>query len=140
MNIFVRPWGRSFHSTGCVTVDEWCARHPEARAFGQIGPADYLPRNFKSATIDVAECRRRVEESNLVIAHAGMGSIITALELSKPIIVMPRRASLGEHRNEHQLATSRRLLSQGRISVAFDESDLMEKLNRIEEFAAVDGI
>jgi UDP-N-acetylglucosamine transferase subunit ALG13 len=38
-----------------------------------------------------------------------MGSIISAIELDKRVIVMPRRAALGEHRNEHQLATVARL-------------------------------
>jgi hypothetical protein len=37
---------------------------------------------------------------------------------------MPRRASLGEQRNEHQLATARRLSELGKINVAMDETEL----------------
>ena len=33
-------------------------------------------------------------EADVVVAHAGMGSIITALEMGKPILVMPRLAEL----------------------------------------------
>ena len=40
-----------------------------------------------------------------IVAHAGMGTILTALETGKRLLVMPRRAALGEHRNDHQLAT-----------------------------------
>jgi hypothetical protein len=62
-----------------------------------------------------------------------MGSIITALELGKPIVVMPRRAELGEHRNDHQMATARSLLAQGKVIVAFDESHLLEKLDNLDQ-------
>ena len=55
-----------------------------------------------------------------------MGSIITALELGKRIIVMPRRADLGEHRSDHQVATAKRFAEQGRIEVAFNERELLE--------------
>ncbi len=79
---------------------------------------------------------RRVEEAELLVAHAGMGSIITALERGKPILVMPRRADLGEHRNDHQMATAERLLAQGRIAVAFDEMELLAKLDDIASLKA----
>ena len=69
-----------------------------------------------------------------MIAHAGMGSIITALELGKPIMVMPRRASLGEHRNDHQVATAKRFAEQGRIMVAFNEKELVDKLDQLKSF------
>ena len=66
-----------------------------------------------------------------MIAHAGMGSIITALELGKQIIIMPRRASLGEHRNDHQVATAKQFAAQGRIEVALDETELADKLDQL---------
>ena len=80
--------------------------------------------------VDPAEFRERVESASVVVAHAGMGSIITALELGKPIIVMPRRGDLGEHRNDHQLATARRFAEQGRIIVTFNERELLETLDQ----------
>jgi UDP-N-acetylglucosamine transferase subunit ALG13 len=114
-------------------VDQWLGHHPEAKGFGQIGPTTYRPSYMDWAPfIDAGECRRRVESATAVIAHAGMGSIITALELGKPIIVMPRNAALDEHRNDHQLATARSMLARGRVIVAFDEAHLMEKLDHLE--------
>ena len=67
-----------------------------------------------------------------MVAHAGMGSIITALELGKRIIVMPRRAKLGEHRNDHQVATAKQFAAQGRIEVALDERELADKLDQLD--------
>ncbi|MGO4509322.1 hypothetical protein CT676_17520 [Bradyrhizobium sp. MOS001] len=115
------------------TVDEWAGMRGKPDVFAQIGPSDYRYENISAERfIDPGEFRRRVESASLVIAHAGMGSIITALELGKRILVMPRRASLGEHRNDHQVATATRFSEQGRIEVAFDEQELSLKLDQLE--------
>ncbi len=53
---------------------------------------------------------------------------LSALRFEKPLLVMPRRASLGEQRNEHQLATAKRLLEFDKVNVAFDESELIVNL------------
>lgn len=39
---------------------------------------------------------------------------------------MPRRASLGEHRNEHQLATARKMDELKFANVAYDEQQLQD--------------
>ena len=65
-----------------------------------------------------------------------MGTILTALEIGKPLLVMPRRASLGEHRNEHQLATARRFADLGKLRVAFDETELAGELDALDRAVA----
>jgi UDP-N-acetylglucosamine transferase subunit ALG13 len=60
-----------------------------------------------------------------------MGTILSALELGKPLLIMPRRVELGEHRNDHQLATAHRLADLGRVNVAFDETELAAKLDEL---------
>jgi UDP-N-acetylglucosamine transferase subunit ALG13 len=122
-------------------IDQWAARAGRPDVFAQIGPGQYKPKHFASeAFLDAQQFRRHVQDADAVIAHAGMGSIITALELGKPIIVMPRRFDQGEHRNDHQLATAKRFLAQGRIVVAFDENHLIEKLDQIDHYRAADRI
>jgi len=69
-----------------------------------------------------------------------MGSILSALHHEKPIIVMPRRASLGEQRNEHQLATAKHMSRLGKIVVSFDEEDLFEKLDQLDQLSAKETI
>lgn len=105
-------------------VDAWAARSG-ADLLAQIGPGKYLPKHLRwTRTMPADECNATIRQAKALIAHAGMGSILTALELGKPIIVMPRRGSLGEHRNDHQIATAMHFREQGRIQVAFDESEL----------------
>ncbi|WP_101689930.1 glycosyltransferase [Dysgonomonas massiliensis] len=65
-----------------------------------------------------------LNDARLIVSHAGMGTIISALMLNKPIIIMPRKASLGEHRNEHQLATSKKMKELQYTYVADDENEL----------------
>ena len=57
-----------------------------------------------------------------------MGSIISALQKRKPIIVFPRIAALGEHRNEHQMATAKKMKKLGFVYVALDEKELKKML------------
>jgi len=115
------------------TVDQWAGAKGGADVFAQTGPSDYHCEHVRAERfIDPTDFRKRVEAASVVISHAGMGSIITALELGKRIIVMPRRASLGEQRNDHQLATAKRFAEQGRIAVAFSEKDLIDKLNQLQ--------
>ncbi len=122
-------------------VDEWAGLRANSAVFAQIGPSDYRPKHIAATHfLDPAEFRRRVEAARIVVAHAGMGSIITALERGKPIIVMPRRADLREQRNDHQLATAEHFARQGRITVAFDEGELREKLDQAETLCAGEPI
>jgi UDP-N-acetylglucosamine transferase subunit ALG13 len=122
-------------------VDGWAGRNPSSAVFGQIGPSTYRPRHMRWAHfIHADECRRRVREAAVVIAHAGMGTIITALEYGTPIVVVPRRADLGEHRNDHQTATAHHLLAQHRVVVALDEAQLLDRLAGLDQLAGAGGI
>ena len=48
---------------------------------------------------------RPIAGARLVVAHAGVGSVVSAGEQGKPIVVLPRRAALGEHTSDHQVET-----------------------------------
>jgi len=114
-------------------VDDWALRRQRDDVFAQVGPSELKTRQIATTRfIDPQEFRRRVSEARIVIAHAGMGSIITALELGKPILVMPRRGDLRETRNDHQVATARQFERSGRIATAMDEAELMDKLDTLD--------
>jgi UDP-N-acetylglucosamine transferase subunit ALG13 len=106
-------------------VDEWAQAAGRHDVFAQIGETDWRPAHIKwSKFLAPREFTRRFAEADVVVAHAGMGTILSALQAEKPILVMPRRASLREQRNDHQLATARRLSKLGKINVAMDEKEL----------------
>jgi hypothetical protein len=75
------------------TVDAWAADHPEIDVFAQVGPGAYEPVAMQSeAFLPLREFDERSHAADLLVTHAGTGCILTALELKKPIVVMPRRA------------------------------------------------
>jgi UDP-N-acetylglucosamine transferase subunit ALG13 len=117
-------------------VDAWAGKTGCDDVFAQIGPSQLSPEflNF-SQFLEPSEFQQRVASCRLLVAHAGMGSIITAMQLGRPILVMPRLASLGEHRNDHQLSTAKRLAKRG-IYVASDERELTAILGQIDQLTA----
>jgi UDP-N-acetylglucosamine transferase subunit ALG13 len=118
-------------------VDQWAAATGRDDVFAQIGKAAWCPRHIAfSRFLEPAEFVRLLTEASTLVSHAGMGTILTALQHGKPVLVMPRRAALGEQRNDHQLATARRLAELGKVRVAFDENELREQLARFDELSA----
>jgi UDP-N-acetylglucosamine transferase subunit ALG13 len=83
-----------------------------------------------------AEADRLVAQAELVIAHVGMGTILSCLEHGTPVVAMPRRADLRETRNDHQLDTARHLGGRDGIFVATDEETLVGLLDRATELRA----
>ena len=71
-----------------------------------------------TAFMGMEEFARHIETAELLILHAGAGSVIHAIEAGKRPIVMPRRADLGEHVNNHQIEFSRVLAEAGKVVVA----------------------
>ena len=112
-------------------VDAWAAHRREADVFAQIGDGA-VPCHVRHATnVGPQTFARCVEGADVVVAHAGMGTILTALDLGKPVVVMPRRAAFGEHRNEHQLATVARLAHLDALHVVEDEHALARTLDAL---------
>ena len=115
-------------------IDEWAGRTGRKDVFAQIGSNAWRPPHTEWVErLDASEFRARVERADLVISHAGMGTILTALELGKPVLIMPRRAALGEQRNDHQVATARKLEALGLANVANDEHELAERLQNLDQ-------
>ncbi len=113
-------------------VDQWAGLNGLSDIFAQIGPGRYRPVFLRHEQfLEPQRFRSIFKEASLVVAHAGMGSIITALEMDKPILVMPRRGDLAETRNDHQIATARRFSELGAIHVAFDEKELTVQLDML---------
>jgi UDP-N-acetylglucosamine transferase subunit ALG13 len=111
-------------------VDEWAERRGRHDVVAQVGTSHYVPHALEARSfLPAGDFRGLVEQADLVVAHAGMGSIITAFELGKPIVVLPRRASLHEHRNDHQLATAQRMAAHANLRVADDEQALVRILD-----------
>lgn len=110
-------------------VDAWClATGRQEEVFGQVTaprPGGHVPQHFRWVSrLSPADYADQVARADLLVSHAGMGSILTALHLGKPIVIMPRRGHLRETRNDHQFTTVQRLGRRPGIHVAADETEL----------------
>ena len=124
-----------------ATVDQWAGDTGRTDVVAQIGRSKLRPRFMRwYEFLEPPQFQEYFASAEFVIAHAGMGTILTALRYEKPLLVMPRRATLGEQRNEHQLATAQRLREMGKVTVAFDEAELLMRLERVHELQARDPI
>lgn len=100
-------------------IDDWAAAHPETPVFLQIGDSPYEPKHTPFTRImPHADYMRRLRDARLFVAHAGMGSILQALEVRTPILIVPRDAALKEHTTDHQRATVANFRSTPGLRVA----------------------
>lgn len=120
-------------------VDEWCGARGRSDVFGQIsdpGRDGYRPTRFKWVRhMEPTAFDETFASASFVVAHAGMGSIISALGMGKLIVVMPRLARYGEHRNDHQRATIEQLADRTGLLAAQDEAELPRVLDEAVERA-----
>ncbi len=139
--IFVTVGAQMAFDRMIKAVDEWAGREGRTDVFAQIGPAEYTPRHVAhTGFLEPPQFAERAKAASVIVAHAGMGSIITALTMGKPILVMPRLGDLRETRNDHQVATAKRLSELGKVAVAMDERELIERLDRLDELTSTGAL
>lgn len=73
-------------------------------------------------------------ESDLIITHGGVGSIIKGIKLGKKIIAVPRLKEYGEHVNNHQIQIIENFDANGYIKGVFDLEKLKDVIENIEQF------
>ncbi len=103
----------------------------EEPVIAQTGPAGAdaagaarWPRLDCRPSLAPAEFDALFAAARLVVAHAGVGTLLSARRHGKPLVVLPRRHALGEHRNDHQLATARQVAALPGVTVAWDTDAL----------------
>lgn len=141
LNIFVTV-GTDLPFDRLVTaIDEWAATQEAGKVFAQIGKTTTKPRFISyEHFLEPPDFKQRFLKADLIISHAGMGTILSSLQYQKTLLVMPRIAALGEHRNEHQLATAKYLKDLNKINVANDEKDLIAQLSDLSDLKTRDPI
>lgn len=113
-----------------LALDTWAALNPTMPVLAQTGRT---ARRYAHLTmveqLDQPRFVEAVTQARVIVSHAGMGTILTALELGKPLILMPRRADLGEHRNDHQRDTAAEMARLSNITVVEDSARLCEAVS-----------
>ena len=118
--IFVTVGGQLPFDRLIRAVDRWASDDRRDDVFAQIGRTAFRPGSIRYTSFLVpSDFRRCLDEADYVISHAGIGTILSALERGKPLLVVPRQARFGESVNDHQVATARHFAERGMVAVAF---------------------
>lgn len=86
---------------------------------------DLLPMN---------KFKEYIKQSDFIITHGGVGSILDSLKYNKKVIAVPRLSEYNEHENNHQLQIVHKFEELGYILACDDTNDLNEKIELINSF------
>jgi UDP-N-acetylglucosamine--N-acetylmuramyl-(pentapeptide) pyrophosphoryl-undecaprenol N-acetylglucosamine transferase len=97
---------------------------PGAEVMWQTGVTDLSGLSIEASPIvPAAQVREAMAEADLVIAHAGVGSALTALDQGRVPVLLPRLRKYGEMVDDHQLMIAAELESRG-LAVSRAPEDL----------------
>jgi len=124
-----------------IRIVDALAAQSEEPFVAQIGDGEYIPLHMEwHRFIEPVPFDRLLADTRLIISHAGIGTVLNARKVGKPVILFPRQAELGEHRNDHQRATIGSLEGRRGVYIAQDAEGiaawLRQDLARPEQEAA----
>ena len=108
-----------------AAVDTWARAHPDALVVAQTGDGAMIPTAMEYHTmLPPARYRQYCADADVIVSHVGMGTVITAAEVRRPLVALPRRRELGEVTSDHQLATANWVRKRQGVIVIDSEAEL----------------
>ena len=80
------------------------------------------------------QIQKLIRESNFIITHGGVATMIEGINNGKKVIAVPRLKKYKEHVNDHQLQIIENFNDSGYIIGIKEVSELEDVLNRVKEF------
>jgi UDP-N-acetylglucosamine transferase subunit ALG13 len=112
-------------------ADEWGAAHPGVRLVVQHGNARPVEHAESSAFLRPEQFKALLASANAVVCPGGPGGIMETRAAGLRPIVVPRRAHLDEHVDDHQLAFSRFLAGRDLVTLAEEEPAFCAALDAV---------
>lgn len=101
----------------------------------QIGNTKYKPVNAEHFEFaEYSKIQKLNSDARIVVSHAGVGSILTALEQKTHLIIFPRLKRYSEVVDDHQLEIAKELSENPNVTIVNDVEDLEESLKTIFSF------
>lgn len=107
-----QPFGRLLDAVGALSDDQIIVQHGHSPA--PAGVALAVP------FLTFAEMEERMLTADVVVTHAGVGSILLALRCGHTPVVVPRLRRHGEHVDDHQAELAGALAQRGEVVVVDD--------------------
>lgn len=75
-----------------------------------------------------------IKKANIIITHAGVGTIIDCLNENKKVIVVPRKKMYKEHTNDHQVQIAKEFEEKKYVISVYDLNKLSLAIKDIKKF------
>jgi UDP-N-acetylglucosamine transferase subunit ALG13 len=106
----------------------------QEEVIAQIGYIDEYPKNIKwFAYMSFTEVLSYFQQASVIIGHGGVGTVINAITYKKPLIIVPRSSSYGEHFDDHQLELAVQLKDLEGIFVVDDIEQLESTIKKVKD-------
>lgn len=101
----------------------------------QAGYTDYISNKMEILKIiPMEDFENYIKECDLLITHAGVGSIMAGLNNNKKVIAAARLKEYNEHTNDHQKQIATEFEKMGYIIYLDDFDKLDEVLKKVKTF------
>ena len=106
----------------------------ESECFAQIGESNYIPKRIQyKKFLEFKIFLEYIKKSELIITHAGVGTLLNCLNLGKIPIIFPRLYKYKEHLDNHQLELANALEKEEAVVVAHNEKELIYKIKNYNQ-------
>jgi len=110
------------------------ASHTSYDILIQKGYSSYQPQSARYFDfVPIQEAMQYIQASELVISHAGIGTIILCKEYGIPLLIFPRRKKYGEHGTDHQMEIAKAIEERkdDHIYIVYEEDQLGNKIAEV---------
>ena len=128
--------GRSFKRLFNI-IDELCNEGviKGEDLVAQTGFDNYQSEFYKTFDlIGDEQFKKIISEVDVVISHAGTGTVTSSLKAGKKVILFPRLSKYEEHYDDHQLELCELFVDNGCALCAKDKEELRNCILHIDEF------
>jgi len=118
-------------------IDELCEESilDRNQVIAQVGFDNYESNYYKTFDmISDSEFKQKIIECDLIITHAGTGTIMSALKKNKKVILFPRMEKYDEHYDNHQLEISEIFKNKNLVLCATTKKELIQCISKIKSF------
>lgn len=84
--------------------------------------------------ISMEQFGKYIEDSDYIITHGGVGTILDSLKKKKKIITIPRLKKYGEHENNHQLQIIEEFVKMGYVLTCDNLLNLDQIIKKLPTF------
>lgn len=105
------------------------------KVIAQIGSTSFEHKKIKTFDFTTKEeIEKLINKANIIITHAGVGTITECIKNGKKVIVVPRLKKHGEHTNDHQLQITKEFAMKNYVLPLYDTKNLSKTLEKIKSF------